>query len=203
MTKRLRRRVHFAPQQEDLGLWGKPLFTELTIKVCRELWYQPEELAAFKQDTRNILLAWHTADDGGDDRTGLDRYTRDRSEAKRLAIEYILIAQREKGATADYISLVSQNCTARAQENAFLQGFKDHCQVYGHELPSQVSFFNISIAEKDNEYGDVFEERGLGLEKQRSSIRKRKFVDNNYDPADAIFERMERVGQRRRRAIMY
>ena len=177
MTPRTERRVRFTQQQGPSFAPcngpnnGEPLFSELTLETCQELWYQPGDLEVFKAEARKLLI--HGCGDE-DEYSGLERYSCKRTREKAIAIRYILSAQKRKGATDEVLSVVAQTCNAWAQEIAFLQGFKDYCQVYGQDPPSKRSSFSVD----EEVLEELFEDEVDFTEQQQHTVRKHPLRDD-------------------------
>jgi hypothetical protein len=128
--KMTRRRLRFAlddetntPAQQSAA----SLPSALTPEICRELWYQPDEINDFKKETRSLVLDGNAKD--GDALCGLERFSFERASYKRRVIRYVLLAQtKQKG--AEFIRNIAEQLTAWARDIAEAQGFADFCQVY-------------------------------------------------------------------------
>jgi hypothetical protein len=141
-----------------------PLPVTLTEEDCEALWYQPEEVAAFKADIRYLIMYYAesrsscTSHDEDDDMRGLERYNLERSTYKKSAIYYVLMAQKKSKGNPKVIRMVSKRCTGWAQELALHQGFEDFCAVYdpletllGRDEDDQHKNYNDSLFNKKEE----------------------------------------------------
>jgi len=113
--------------EESHNAGSLPLCKQLTPEMCVELWYQPSEIAAMKQNARYALL--HRNEASEDDLAGLERFNSQRAVWKRSAIQYVLMAQKQHRGE-DFLRRVSLRCTGWARETAMKQGFKDYCAVH-------------------------------------------------------------------------
>jgi hypothetical protein len=133
--KLTRRRLRFALDDESNSNTNTPEQTSaaplpsaaLTPEICRELWYQPDEINDFKKETRSLVLDVGNAK-GGDELCGLERFSFERARYKRRVIRYVLLAQKQKG--AEFMREIAEKLTAWARDIAEAQGFADFCQVY-------------------------------------------------------------------------
>jgi hypothetical protein len=120
-----------------------PLLETLTEEVCNRLWFQNSEIAAFRAETRKLIL--HGKQSPEDDLAGLERFSLERSTRKKSAIRLVLLAQlkcksilsanvENDGNTAttttEFIESIASECAEWAVTAGMLQGFQDFLQVY-------------------------------------------------------------------------
>eukprot|EP00339_Tiarina_fusa_P002205 CAMPEP_0117048652 /NCGR_PEP_ID=MMETSP0472-20121206/33635_1 /TAXON_ID=693140 ORGANISM="Tiarina fusus, Strain LIS" /NCGR_SAMPLE_ID=MMETSP0472 /ASSEMBLY_ACC=CAM_ASM_000603 /LENGTH=311 /DNA_ID=CAMNT_0004761841 /DNA_START=116 /DNA_END=1048 /DNA_ORIENTATION=- len=120
-----------------------PLFETLTQDICDRLWFQNSEIAAFRAETRKLILCGKQSPD--DELAGLERFNLERSTRKKTAIRLVLLAQLKSkasnsgttpssitgGATVEsFIQSIASECSEWAVETGVLQGFQDFLQVY-------------------------------------------------------------------------
>jgi hypothetical protein len=156
--KRSRRGVQFQDESSTPPQSIPQVYKELTLDHAQELWYQSREISAFKAQTRNLVIFGKQGEQ--DDLSGLERFNLERSKHKKRTIRCVILASRKKRrdsassllllddaansiltttATAaattaspedNFVSEVSQQCTAVSTDMALVQGFNDFCQVY-------------------------------------------------------------------------
>jgi hypothetical protein len=204
-----------SPQAESAHV-PVPLPITLTEEDCEALWYQPEEVAAFKAGIRYLVLHYagsRSSMSHGDDveMRGLERYSLERSTYKKSAIYYVLMAQKKSKGNPKVIRTVSKRCTGWAQELALHQGFEDFCAVY-----DPLETLLGSEGDQHSNYND-----SLFNKKEESCCRKRKVVcqpdlipscgpletllgsegdqHNNYN--DPLFSRKEESCCRKRKVV--
>jgi hypothetical protein len=121
-------RVPFATDESNAmrGNGTQPSLSLLTPDICTELWYQPSDLAAFKGDIRNLLKYGIPKKDS--DVSDLRRYCRDRISSKRRAVQFVLVAQKQRKG-AEFLGMVSRRCSSWACHIALIQGYINFCQV--------------------------------------------------------------------------
>jgi hypothetical protein len=134
------KRVRFAMDQDDNGSensndrssteedGGRPPWRELTEGLCQTLWYTGSDINAMKQDAKRILLNRTEATE--EDLVGLERFNVQRALWKRSAIQYVLMAQKQRKGDEDFLQGVSLRCSGWAREMAMKQGFRDYCAVH-------------------------------------------------------------------------
>ena len=120
-----RRQVRFAPLVSTCSS------SLLPFEDLKELWYDPEDLASFKSQAREIASS-----STSDDVRGLEYCNVERQKHKFLSIRCTLSAQR-KGMSPEDIAIVAKKCTAWSEEIAFVQGCHDYYCVYE---PAMASF---------------------------------------------------------------
>ena len=129
---KLQRKVTFRNDETDSPekVCASPLSETLTVETNRELWYQRDEINAFRKEVGTILLYGRklaTVDE--DVFCGLERHDLQRSNAKKNAIRLVLKAQKlERG--PDFLRKVSREVSKRARDMALVQGLGDYCRVY-------------------------------------------------------------------------
>jgi hypothetical protein len=184
--RRRRPRVRFADKNETDTLCqmtcAAPLFSTLTKDNCQELWFQPDEVTAFKQEARNLVLFGKV---GVDELAGLERFNLERSKSKKAAIQYVLLAnQQQKG--VEFVRMVSRECSTWATDAALIQGFNDFCQVYD-PLASLLG----DAAGSEKNYNDCLFGEDYSL-----LCKKRKTVEGTTSMATCDGEGSRRVRQR-------
>lgn len=192
-----RKRVRFQEEQNEEGdlavmppsLPGNNVL--LTDEMCRELWYQQHEVDQMKADVRSAILrkmkdrsrsssssnnADEDKNENKDELVGLHRYSPQRSQWKRSAIYYTLLAQKrqkylqklssspssttkdnndnesrdeQQQRAEDFVRKVSMRCSAWAREMAVKQGFKDYCAVHD---PLACLFDDCPISDQQKKY---------------------------------------------------
>jgi hypothetical protein len=136
-VEKKRRRVTFAFDDENndddetntqkCHKGAAPLLSTLTPEVCRDVWYQPDEISALKKRTRDLVFYGST--ELGDDMSGLERYCMERSKYKRQVLQYVLRMQKEQKG-ADFLRTAARKCTGWARDLALHEGFIAFCDVY-------------------------------------------------------------------------
>lgn len=104
-------------------------------------WYTNAELRVIRQDVANLLIRHiknskqntkqvYSHDDP--DLWGLERHSFERDQAKKAAIELVLLAQHMKEIKGDpeLLRSVSLQVSKNARQLAADQGFRDSCHVY-------------------------------------------------------------------------
>jgi hypothetical protein len=132
-----KRRVRFASDDaaadqqqrlEQIESPRQPLV--LTDQTCGELWYQPDEIAALKHDTRNLVLYGRNSF-GETEMSGLERYSAPRTRHKKECTRYILaIFHLPCGKDVECLGDAARNSTYWACNVASQQGYYDYCAVY-------------------------------------------------------------------------
>eukprot|EP00339_Tiarina_fusa_P019091 CAMPEP_0117050154 /NCGR_PEP_ID=MMETSP0472-20121206/34630_1 /TAXON_ID=693140 ORGANISM="Tiarina fusus, Strain LIS" /NCGR_SAMPLE_ID=MMETSP0472 /ASSEMBLY_ACC=CAM_ASM_000603 /LENGTH=195 /DNA_ID=CAMNT_0004763831 /DNA_START=103 /DNA_END=690 /DNA_ORIENTATION=+ len=143
MMNKKSRRIRFAiddasadqQQQQPKKIESPRQPLVLTDETCAELWYQPDEIACLKHDTRNMVLYGQNSF-GETDMSGLERYSMERSRHKKEVIRYVLMVHR-MGKDADCLGDASRNSTSWAAGVAAQQGYNDYVEVY-NPLPELV-----------------------------------------------------------------
>jgi hypothetical protein len=159
------------------------LFETLSEEICQRLWFQDSEIAAFRSETRSLILYGKQSED--DDFAGLERFSLERSNRKKTAIQLVLLAQR-KGNDASFIQAIATECSEWAVTAGVLQGFQDFCQVYD-PLTSLLGANDDDDSAGDTSYNDTLFGTNTSSTSSGSSIgeglKKRKSRDSDSDSA--------------------
>jgi len=190
-------------------------FDELTDEICRELWYQKDELVTMKKAVRVLLAkAGHIApqpqqqqqqqslnvieEDEAESQQmeteretviGLGRFSYQRSQYKRSAIYYVMAAQQEcpwnYPKKPAYIRAVSRRCTGWARQVATEEGFANFCEVYGDPIEN---LLNTSSWEEDlKSFNDSFSQSQQKEPENCPPVKKqKKLVDEEMSNSDDL-----------------
>ena len=159
-------RVRFAMDQpnskKDPG--APPLFSFLTPEMCTDLWYQPSNLCKFKTDIRCLLKRKNPDTDV--ELSDLGRYGQDRVMIKKRANFLVLAAHKEQKGP-NFLSIISQKCSAWTCGMARYQGYINFCQTcnvvvpyyFGNTDNCNDEFFNHCMKRKQEALSRAYEER--------------------------------------------
>jgi len=126
----MRKRVCFSPTV--LAARAGPL----AFEDVKDLWYNRNELTTFKSRAKQVISqSESTATDL--ELRGLEHCTADRQKHKFMSIRCTISAAR-RGLGEEHVASISQRCTAWNQQNAFLQGCHDYCNVYKPAMASSI-----------------------------------------------------------------
>ncbi|CAJ1960622.1 unnamed protein product [Cylindrotheca closterium] len=124
------KRVCFSPTVQAASAGPLP-FDEV-----KELWYNRTELITFKSKAKQVISqSGLTVADP--ELRGLEHCTADRQKHKFMSIRCTISAAR-RGLGEEHVASISQRCTAWNQQNAFLQGCHDYCNVYKPAMASSI-----------------------------------------------------------------
>jgi hypothetical protein len=140
------KRVSFAPTV-CAAPPGPLLFEEV-----KDLWYDRSELMEFKSQARKDVSESKQANDNDNDNDlsttttlelrGLEYCTPERQKHKFMSIRCTISASSRRGLKPDQLASIAQRCTAWNQQNAFLQGCHDYCNVYDPAMASSFPKMN-------------------------------------------------------------
>lgn len=182
------KKVRFANEQEKNSDESKQSMTSrasqykelpagLTLASCEELWYQNKEIDVFKSENRELIIFGKRKDD--DELGGLERFTPERSNLKKDAIKYVLIAQMQKRGF-DFIREVARRCSARAVDTALVQGFKDFCEVYD---PLASLFGGNMMSDSPSRLGNENYNESFFSDDAEDSNKRKCFANSNHPVA--------------------
>ena len=160
-------RVRFASEEGEAD-FTVPSSLVLTPEMCDELWYQPLELSMMKSHVRRLI---RNPRDDDEDISDLGRYSRERNDTKRRAVQVILAAQQqEKGAV--FVQKVSQYFSSPACDVALTQGYVNFCQVYDAGA-SSIESGDIFYFSDDEE--DTGKRKMSAQSEEQRNVRQRTF----------------------------
>lgn len=126
------KRVSFAPTV----CAGTP--GPLSFEEVKDLWYDRSELMAFKSLARKAVSESKQANDLSItlELRGLEYCTVERQKHKFMSIRCTVSASSRRGLQPDQLASIAKRCTTWNQQNAFLQGCHDYCNVYNPAMAS-------------------------------------------------------------------
>ncbi len=118
------RRVRFSEAQTEYKL-----DQETEPFSPNNIWYSKRELAAFTKEAQNFVLGYgHLFTD--ETTRGYERYDFGRMKQKATTRKVILLLTKQNVLSDDEKSLIAQNSSSWAVEEAFAQGCIDFCNAY-------------------------------------------------------------------------
>lgn len=127
--RRQRRRVSF---QEPQVVSEVTPCSSMTPEERAESWYTQDDLAAFKDEARDLCRKIRYSPEAVEEFRGLEhRISFERQKRKCLAIRAIIMAQSHH---PDQLPMIASRCSAWAKEIALLVGHRDFYQAYQPEL---------------------------------------------------------------------
>ncbi|KAL3940182.1 MAG: hypothetical protein SGBAC_005228 [Bacillariaceae sp.] len=134
-SKPTRKRVYFAPTVQATSP-GPLAFEEV-----KDLWYNRTELTTFKSRAKQVVSSQSSEDfltnADLEELRGLEHCTAERQKHKFMSIRCTISAAK-RGLGEEHVASISQRCTAWNQQNAFLQGCHDYCNVYKPSMASSI-----------------------------------------------------------------
>jgi hypothetical protein len=130
LAKPSEKRVQFAPVV-SMSSAGPLVFEDVEA-----IWYNRTDLAAFKDQARNLASTLKSGSPQSCDLLrGLECSSVERQMYRCMTIRYIVSAYR-KGLGTDQTAMIARKCTAWSEEIAFLQAYYDNCSVYQPSIAS-------------------------------------------------------------------
>ena len=119
VLKRRRKTVRFSESVVTIPSQSKSYEEQKTV------WYQRLELAEFKLEARNYILAVG----GVEDSRGFEGYNLERYYGKKKAVRFTILAYRY-GMTDEAVCLVEKRCSEWFRILAIMQACQDFYEVY-------------------------------------------------------------------------
>lgn len=178
MRTKTPRRVSFQPTEFSAG--NEQLPSRLTLQERNQLWYQQNDLVAFKNEAREISRSLRRNSDSTsriEASRGLEhRISMDRQKNKYLAIRAILKAQ-DSCQSPQELAQVASKCTAWAKEVALLTGHADYYEAYNphlaHLVPTTPSMPQPLLLQRKRPQVIVIDDGGSSSEDEARRVRPR------------------------------
>ena len=157
----------------------------LTDDLCRELWYQGDEIETFRVEITELVWFGRTRT-GSTNMEGLERYERSRSKHTQKMLKYLLHVQqilktKKYEAVDRALGIVAYHSSIYATDIAISQGYHDYYSVYGCP-PSYYYCVENRMINYDTPCGAIashYNERDLEESRQVEArpLKRRKIVN--------------------------
>jgi hypothetical protein len=162
--QREQRQVHFS--QEEAAVENEDPHDPISQEEARTIWYQRDEMIAFKRTARNFLLG--ITNRHSEETRGFEGFQNlDRAHSKLLSVKCILLAQK-KGMKQDQLAAIAQRCSETAVAHAICVGCQDYCGAYQPHMTPFLSSTVVQNNSNDSEKRGLFEQQ---QQQQHNPIR--------------------------------